>query len=100
MLVGVTITLAVEPVPAGDQLYAYGPPLPLFAAAVMVVLLPGHTEVAPLAITLSGGFTVTVTFTGAAGQPATSLAFTVYTVVEAGVTTTVAEDPVPAGVQL
>jgi hypothetical protein len=41
------------------------------------VLAPGQIEAAPEAITESGGLTVTVTVTGIAAHPLTSVALTV-----------------------
>ena len=90
-------TASGVPVPAGAHVYVYGPPPPNEASAEMLADAPGQIDTAPLATTVSGGFTVTVTFTTAAGQPLASLALTVYTVVARGLTETVAVVPVPAG---
>jgi hypothetical protein len=88
------------PVPAGAHVYVYGPPAPNEASAAMLADAPGQMETAPLATTVSGGFTVTVTFTAAAGHPLASVALTVYSVVATGLTETVAVVPVPAGDQI
>ena len=62
---------------AGDHEYVYPLPAPSDATALMIVEPPGQIDAEPALITESAGLTVTITSSAIAGQPFTSVTFTV-----------------------